>query len=408
MARYIWEGKGKDGVFQKGVVTADSESDAINELQRQGISIMKIKEKPPFSWSDLAKMEITIGSGVTPRDLMVFTRQFATMIDAGLPIVQALDILATTSENPRFGSILTDIREKVEQGATLSEAMSTHPKVFDRLFVNLVHAGEVGGVLDTVMNRLAIQIEKSNQLKRKVKSATSYPIIVVVVAVLVLGALLVKVIPTFEKMFRQMGNRQLPSLTRMVIDASRWTVAHLDMILLIGIVMGAAFYAFIRTDKGRYIFHKFLLGIPVIGDVLKKISVARFARTMGTLLSSGVNILEAMDIVAAAAGNVVIEKALKEVKEKLTQGQNIAGPLAETDVFPHMVVQMVGVGEQTGALDTMLNKIADFYEDEVDAAVESMTSMIEPLLMAVLGGAVGVVLIAMYLPIFQLAGNIGH
>jgi len=334
----------------------------------------------------------------------VFTRQFATMIDSGLPLVQALDILASTSENKYFGKILKDVKERVEQGTTFSEALSHHPKVFDTLFVNLVRAGEVGGILDTIMSRLAVQIEKNTKLKRRVRSAMNYPIILLVVSLGCIGAMLFKVIPMFENMFSSMGG-QLPGITMQVINASRWAIAHSNMIFaaLFGII--AAFIAAMRIPGSRFFMHKLALSLPIFGPVIKKIAVARFTRTMGTLLSSGVPILDALEIVSRASGNLAIEAALLNVREKIAEGRNIVEPLQQSGIFPHMVVQMVGVGEQTGALDTMLNKIADFYEDEVDVAVEGMTSMMEPLLMVILGGAIGVVMIAMYAPVFTMAGK---
>ncbi len=403
MATYLYEGKSKDGSIKKGTITAANEQLAFTTLNAQGISVTSLKEKQPFRWSDLANLDINIG-GVPPKDLMVFTRQFATMIDSGLPLVQALDILASTSENKYFGKILKDVKERVEQGTTFSEALSHHPKVFDTLFVNLVRAGEVGGILDTIMNRLAVQIEKNTKLKRRVRSAMNYPIILLVVSLGCIGAMLFKVIPMFENMFSSMGG-QLPGITMQVINASRWAIAHSNMIFaaLFGII--AAFIAAMRIPGSRFFMHKLALSLPIFGPVIKKIAVARFTRTMGTLLSSGVPILDALEIVSRASGNLAIEAALLNVREKIAEGRNIVEPLQQSGIFPHMVVQMVGVGEQTGALDTMLNKIADFYEDEVDVAVEGMTSMMEPLLMVILGGAIGVVMIAMYAPVFTMAGK---
>ncbi|MDA3863358.1 MAG: type II secretion system F family protein [Deltaproteobacteria bacterium] len=404
MKKFVWEGKKKDGSFTKGKITAEDEQDAFQRLNKKGLTVTKVKEKQPFKLSDLAKIEINMG-GVPARDMMIFSRQFSTMLDSGLPIVQAIDILANTSENKYFGNILADIRERVEQGATLSEAMERHPKVFDTLFVNLIKAGEIGGILDTIMSRLAIHIEKSMKIKRKIKSAMTYPIIVLIVTIVVMSALLFKVIPTFEDMFQDTGG-SLPALTQYVINLSDWALAHSGIIF--GSIFGIVIFFIVtyKIPKGRFIIHKILLRIPIIGDVIKKTAVARFTRTMGPLLSSGVPILDSIEIVAGASGNLVIEKALMEVREKISEGQNIVDPLTRTGIFPHMVVQMIGVGEQTGALDTMLNKIADFYEDEVDVAVENMTSMLEPLLMVFLGGAVGVAMIAMYLPIFSAASGI--
>jgi type IV pilus assembly protein PilC len=403
MAKYNYEGKGKDGTLKTGTIEAASEQVAFSMLNNKGISVSRMTEKKPFKLEDLAKIDLNIG-GIPPRDLMIFTRQFATMIDSGLPLVQALDILATTSENKYFGKILGDVKGRVEQGSTFSEALSYHPKTFDTLFVNLVRAGEIGGILDTIMNRLAVQIEKETKLKRRIKSAMNYPKILIVVFLGAMYGLLFHVIPTFESMFSGMGS-QLPGLTQGVIDSSRWALRHATPIFSIVFVIIVGIMVTWRIPKGKYYMHWGLLHAPILGPVLKKIAVARFTRTMGTLLSSGVPILDALEVVSKAAGNLVIEEALMTVRAQIAEGRNIVEPLAQTKIFPHMVVQMVGVGEQTGALDTMLNKIADFYEDEVDVAVEGMTAMMEPLMMVVLGGSIGTVMIAMYMPIFSMAGK---
>ncbi len=404
MANYKYEGKGKDGSLKTGTISAASEQLAFSMLNNQGISVSTLREKKPFKLEDLAKLDINLGGSVPPRDMMIFTRQFATMIDSGLPLVQAVDILATTSENKFFGNILADVKIRIEQGTTFSEALSYHPKVFDSLFVNLVRAGEIGGILDTIMNRLAVQIEKEAKLKRRIKSALNYPKILIVVFFGAMWALLFKIIPTFETMFAGMGG-QLPGLTQKVINSSRWALAHSTPIFASIFALVAGFMIAWRLPRGKYYFHKLMLNAPIIGPVIKKTAVARFTRTMGTLLSSGVPILDALEIVSKASGNLVIEEALMSVRAKIAEGRNIVEPLAQTHIFPHMVVQMVGVGEQTGALDTMLNKIADFYEDEVDVAVEGMTAMIEPLMMVLLGGSIGTCMIAMYMPIFSMAGK---
>ncbi|MBN2723059.1 MAG: type II secretion system F family protein [Deltaproteobacteria bacterium] len=405
MPAYIWEGKSKDGSFKKGKITAANESSAYQMLGSQGINVSRLKEKKPFKFSDLSNIDINMG-GVPPRDLMIFTRQFSTMIDAGLPLVQALEILGTTSENKQFRKILMDIKERVEGGSTFSEALARHPSTFDNLFVNLVKAGEIGGVLDVIMGRMANHIEKNMKLRRRIKSAMTYPVIVLLVCIVVLGALLFKVIPTFEDMFADMGGKSLPPLTAKIIAMSRWSIAHGNIIFggLGAIISG--FFIFLRIPGGKFMFHKGLLHLPIIGDVIKKSAVAAFTRTMGTLLSSGVPILDALEIVADSSSNLVIRDALMKVRNKISEGRNIVEPLMETKIFPHMVVQMIGVGEQTGALDTMLNKIADFYEDEVDVAVDAMTSAIEPLLMVFLGSTVGTTMIAMYQPVFEMAGAV--
>ncbi len=379
---------------------AESE-DAVNQrLRAQQLQPTKVKKKAKA-------IAFQIGTGVGHKDLVTFTRLFATMIDAGLPIVQCLDILQGQTDNKHFGNILRDVKSSVEQGSTFSDSLRRHPKVFDHLYVNLVQAGEVGGILDTILNRLAVYIEKAMKLRRQVRGAMVYPSIVLFVFVGVLAILLGFVIPGFQTMFKDFGSKdELPALTRGVMAVSAFFVGNLLWMFLgtTALVVGVG-YA-IRTPRGRKAFHRLLLNTPVIGAVLRKIAVARFTRTLGTLLSSGVPILDALEIVAKTAGNVIVEEAIMYARARISEGKNMAQPLMETNVFPSMVVQMVGVGEQTGALDTMLNKIADFYEEEVDIAVAALTSLIEPALMVGIGGTVGVVLIAMYLPIFSLASKI--
>jgi type IV pilus assembly protein PilC len=329
------------------------------------------------------------------------------MIDAGLPIVQCLDILATQTDNPRFSVVLRDVKATVEQGSTFSEALRRHPKIFDTLFSNLVQAGEIGGILDTILNRLAVYIEKNMKLKRQLRGAMVYPSSVLIVFIAVLGVLLGFVIPSFKEMFKEFGSKtELPGITKMVIFASEFFVHNLLYLIAVGIGGGIAVSQYYKTANGKRFIHKMMLKAPVMGNVLRKIAVARFTRTLGTLLSSGVPILDALDIVAKTAGNVVVEEGIMFTRARISEGKNMAEPLLSTGVFPPMVVQMVGVGEQTGALDQMLNKIADFYEEEVDVAVAALTSLIEPVMMVGIGGTVGVVLIAMYMPIFSLAGAI--
>ncbi|HEV7554336.1 MAG TPA: type II secretion system F family protein, partial [Kofleriaceae bacterium] len=337
----------------------------------------------------------------------IFTRQLATMIDAGLPLVQCLDILSNQNPNKIFARILGQVKSQVEQGSTFSESLKRHPKVFDDLYVNLVAAGEVGGILDTILNRLAIYIEKSVKLRGQIKSALFYPIGILVVAIGVIAVMLIKVIPTFENMYREMHNATLPAATQFVINLShgfinRW---YLWFGGLAGLIFGSV--AIRRTDRGKEVFDRMMLRLPIIGGTLRKIVVARFTRTLGTLLASGVPILDALDICGRTAGNKVVQNGIMKAKDKISEGHDMAGPLAESKVFPSMVVQMIGVGEQTGAMDQMLQKIADFYEEEVDSAVGALTSLIEPVMMAFLGVVVGGLIIAMYLPIFKLAGNIG-
>jgi type IV pilus assembly protein PilC len=400
MAEFVWEARARTGEMRKGLMEAESE-DAVNQrLRGQQLQPTKVKKKAK-------EFTFQLGTGVGTKDIVTFTRLFATMIDAGLPIVQCLDILQGQTDNKLFAVVLRDVKSSVEQGATFSDSLRRHPKVFDHLYVNLVQAGEVGGILDTILSRLAIYIEKAMKLKRQVRGAMAYPSIVIVVFLIVLSILLIFVIPGFETMFKDFGAKdELPGLTKMVMAISRGVVSN-GLFFLLGIILTVVgvTYAY-RTPKGRKFIDRMLLRLPILGDVLRKIAVARFTRTLGTLLTSGVPILDALEIVAKTAGNVIVEEAIMYSRQKISEGKNMAQPLLETNVFPSMVVQMVGVGEQTGALDTMLNKIADFYEEEVDVAVSALTSMIEPAMMVGVGGTVGVVLIAMYLPIFSIAGKI--
>ncbi len=402
MARFAWEGTTRQGEKRRGVMEADSRAIVEERLKGDGVTVSKEARE-----GGLGDINITIGTGVTPKDLQIFTRQLATMIDAGLPLVQCLDILANQTENKAFKKILLSVKNSVEQGATFSDALKKHPKVFDELYVNLVAAGEIGGILDTILNRLAVYIEKAVKLKNQVKSAMYYPIGILVVAIGVIAVMLVKVIPTFEKMYKDMGNAELPKPTQVVMGISHsfidtWYIYFGTLIALVTGISAAR-----RTDKGREVTDRMLLRMPIIGPVLRKIVVARFTRTLGTLLSSGVPILDALDICARTAGNRVVQQGILRARDKISEGHDMATPLAESKVFPTMVVQMIGVGEQTGAMDQMLQKIADFYEEEVDAAVAGLTSLIEPVMMAFLGVVVGGLIVAMYLPIFNLAGTVG-
>ncbi|KFE59553.1 Type IV fimbrial assembly protein PilC [Hyalangium minutum] len=396
---WLWEAKSKSGEVKKGEMEA-GDAEAVNaRLKSLGLNPVKVKKKP---------LEINIpglAGGVTGKDILIFTRQFATMIDAGLPLVQCLDILGSQMDNPAFRKVIFQIKGKVEQGSTFADALKEHPKVFDELFVQLCAAGEVGGILDTILNRLATYREKAEKLKRKVKGALTYPVIVLVVAVGVTALLLLKVTPVFAKMFGDFG-QALPGPTQFVVDLSEWLqkwVIHLVVSIAAFIFAAVSFY---RNPKGRKIADKVMLKTPLVGDVLRKVAVARFTRTLGTMISSGVPILDALDVTAKTAGNRTVEEAIYFVRGKIAEGKNIAGPLADTNVFPSMVVQMIGVGEATGAMDAMLTKIADFYDDEVDAAVGSLTAAIEPLMMVFLGVVVGGFLISMYLPIFSIAGAV--
>ena len=399
MARFQWEGTTRTGERKRGAMEAESRAVVEARLRNDGVTIGRVSRESSFA-------QITIGSGVSSKDLQIFTRQLATMIDAGLPLVQCLEILASQTPNKIFARMLFQVKSSVEQGATFSDSLKRHPKVFDDLYVNLVAAGEVGGILDTILGRLAIYIEKAVKLRQQVKSAMVYPVGILVVAIGVIAVMLFKVIPTFEGMYGQMGpNAKLPNATMVVIGISHGFIArwYLYMGALAAVVAGGALMR--RTDAGRELFDRGLLALPVVGGVLRKIVVARFTRTLGTLLASGVPILDALDICARTAGNRVVEGGIKKSRDRISEGHDMAGPLAESRVFPSMVVQMIGVGEQTGAMDQMLQKIADFYEEEVDASVSAMTSMIEPVMMAFLGVVVGGLIIAMYLPIFKLASN---
>ncbi len=387
--------------MKKGELQAASLSQATAALRRQQIMPASINEKKGFSLRDLKIPGL--GRGVKTKDLVIFSRQFATMIDAGLPLVQCLDILASQQDNPEFKRVLYDVKGSVEGGSTFADALRKHPKVFDSLYVNLIAAGEVGGILDTILNRLSGFLEKAEKLKGKVKSAMTYPTAVIVIACLVVTGLLLWVVPIFQEMFAGFG-QALPAPTQVVVNLSK-ALQHYWYMMLGGIVgIGVALNRAYNTPKGRKVMDTIFLKLPVVGDLVRKTAVARFTRTLGTMLSSGVPILEGLEIVSKTSGNVVIEEAIMRARTSLSQGKTLAEPLTETKVFPGMVTQMIAVGESTGALDTMLTKIADFYEEEVDVAVDSLTSLIEPMLMAFLGIVVGGLVIALYLPIFQIAG----
>lgn len=400
MAEFQWEATNRNGEYRSGVMTADDADGVRTRLVGQGLVVTSVKKKP---------REInlpTIGSGVGLRDLVIFTRTFSTMIDAGLPIVQCLDMLAGQTENRHFGKVLSDVKNGVEAGRSLSDSMGQHPKVFDDLFRNLVAAGEAGGILDLIFRRLASYLEKADKLRRQIRGAMIYPTAIAVVGVLVMGIMMTFVLPTFEDMFKDLGAGSLPGPTRFVLSLSHFVVDNLLFIIGFMVIFAVGFTAAIRTEKGRYAWDMFLLKVPVIGPVVRKGAVARFTRTLGTLLASGVPILDALEIVANTSGNSVIKKGIMYAREKVAEGRDLASPLMQTAIFPPMVVQMIGVGERTGAMDEMLQKIADFYEDEVDQAVAAMTALIEPIILVFLGGGVGGMLIAMYLPIFEIAGGI--
>jgi type IV pilus assembly protein PilC len=397
---FKWTGRTKSGEVKSGEMEAPDGEAVRARLSQMGIEPQKVKKKPKEY-----QLKIPGFGGVTTKDILVFTRQFSVMIDAGLPLVQALDIIGTQSDNPEFRRVLLAVKSRVEAGSTFADALAEHPKVFDELFVQLVRAGEIGGILDTILQRLGAYIEKNEKLARRVKGAMVYPGIVLTVAVGVTVVLLAFVTPTFEKMFKDFGGA-MPAPTQFLINLSHGLTDNWYWFVGVPAAFVVAFKLFVRNPRGRALWDRFVLKTPVFGPVVRKVAVARFTRTLGTMLSSGVPILDALEIVAKSAGNKVIEQAIYYVRAKISEGKNMGQPLAETKVFPAMVVQMIGVGEATGAMDQMLSKIADFYDDEVDVAVAALTSMIEPLMMVFLGGVVGGFLVAMYLPIFSIAGNI--
>jgi type IV pilus assembly protein PilC len=402
MPVFTWEGRTRTGAVKKGTMEAVNEAAVMAQLRAQALTPVVVKAKA----KDLLAGIKLPGSGVPNKLLVMFTRQFATMIDAGLPLVQCLEIQSQQQTHKRFKEILRDIKNEVEQGATFADALRRHPKPFDDLYTNLVQAGEIGGILDTILNRLAIYLEKAEALRRKVKGAMVYPATILVVAIGVVILLLVKVIPVFEKMFSDFGG-QLPGPTQLVVNMSHFMQAYIIYILgAMFAVVFAFFWARRNNKQFRYQTDAIFLKIPIFGSLLRKVAVARFSRTLGTMISSGVPILDALDICAKTAGNMVIESGLQKTRAAIAEGRTIAEPLEASGVFPGMVVQMIAVGEQTGAMDSMLNKIADFYDDEVDTAVDALTSLLEPLMMVFLGGTVGGLLMAMYLPIFKLAENI--
>ena len=395
---FEWSGKTSRGLVESGEMSANSKDEVFAQLRKRNIvpTIVKQKEKK----SSLAGM--SFGGGVKDKDIVIFTRQFATMIDAGLPLVQALEILSTQVENKFLGKTLETIKNDVEAGSTYAEALKKHPKAFTDLYANMVAAGESGGILDTILNRLAAYIEKAMKLKKKVKGAMIYPLVVSSIAVICIAVIMIFVVPTFAKMFTQMGGT-LPLPTLFVMKMSNFLAG------MGGLLSGLTIVAFIialkqvrKTEKGQAVTDRIMLKLPIFGILLKKVAVAKFTRTLGTLISSGVPILDGLEITAKTAGNKVIEYAVLDIRQAVSEGKTLAEPLMKAKVFPPMVTHMISVGEATGALDSMMNKIADFYDDEVDDAVNNLTAMMEPMLMVFLGGSVGFIVIAMYLPIFKL------
>jgi type IV pilus assembly protein PilC len=393
---FQWSGKTPRGIVESGEITAATKEDVITQLRRRNITPTVITEKPK------KVSRFGLGGGVKDKDIVVFTRQFATMIDAGLPLVQALDILSNQVENKAFGKTIAQIKMDVEAGATYADALKKHPRVFSELYVNMVAAGEAGGILDTILNRLAAYIEKSMKLKKKVKGAMVYPAVVTSIAVLVIAVIMIFVVPTFSKMFTSLGG-VLPLPTRIVINTSNF-IAGIGGLMVFGAIVAAVVFItqFRRTEKGKHISDKILLRLPIFGMLINKVAVAKFTRTLGTLVSSGVPILDGLEITAKTSGNKVVEYSIMDVRKGVVGGKTLAEPIMKAKVFPPMVTHMIAVGESTGALDAMLGKIADFYDDEVDAAVSNLTAMMEPMLMVFLGTTVGFIVIAMYLPIFRL------
>jgi type IV pilus assembly protein PilC len=399
MPVYQWVGTNRKNETRKGQMEASNEAVVRSNLMRIKITPSKIKKKP----KDLFENVSWLQPRVREKDIILFARQFSTMIDAGLPIIQCMEILYTQQGNKTFKRMIKEIKEQVEGGATLAEALKRFPKQFDDLFVNMIAAGEAGGILDAILRRLAAYMEKAAKLKAQVKGAMTYPIVTLIIAVVVLGIILVFVIPVFEEMFADFGG-ELPLPTQIVVIASDMVKSKIIYIIIGIVILGFTLRKFYATEKGQDIADDVVLKIPIFGTLLRKVAVAKFTRTMGTMLSSGVAILEALDIVAKTAGNRTVEKAIYDVRSGIAEGRTMADPLAESGVFPAMVCQMISVGESTGALDAMLEKIADFYDEEVDQAVDNLTSLIEPFMLVFLGVTIGGLVVAMYLPIFKMAG----
>ncbi len=401
MPVYQWVGKNRNNEMQKGEMQAANEAAVRANLTRLRITPSKIKKKP----KDLFESVSFLQPRVKESDVILFARQFSTMIDAGLPIIQCLDILYSQQNNATFKKALKEIKDAVEGGATLAEALKKFPKYFDDLFVNMIAAGEAGGILDAILRRLAGYMEKAAKLKARVKGAMTYPIVTMIIAVVVLAVILVFVIPVFEEMFADFGG-ELPTPTKLVVSLSELVKSKIVYLIIALVIFIVAFKKLYATEKGQDLVDDWLLKFPVFGPLLRKVAVAKFTRTMGTMLASGVAILEALDIVAKTAGNRTVERAIYHVRAGISEGRTMADQLTETKVFPPMVCQMISVGESTGALDAMLEKIGDFYDEEVDQAVENLTSLIEPFMLVFLGVTIGGLVVAMYLPIFKMAGAI--
>jgi type IV pilus assembly protein PilC len=406
MATFAFSGRTRSGETVSGERMGDTMDAVVAALRREQIQVTKIQPAQAKAGAGaVATARKLKARGVPAKNIAVFTRQFSVMIDAGLPLVQCLDILGNQEEHKYFAQVILATRGDVEAGMSLADAMKRHPKVFDALFCNMIAAGEAGGILDTILKRLATYIEKAVKLKAQVKSAMIYPIAVIVIAGLVIGVILWKVIPTFATLFAGLG-AELPLPTRIVIALSNNLVRFFPFVIVIGVAGAWGFKTYYATEKGRRVVDGALLKMPIFGQIFRKIAVARFCRTLSTLMASGVPILDGLDITAKTSGNAIIEDAIQTTRKSIERGETIAAPLKETNVFPGMVCQMISVGEATGALDTMLGKIADFYEEEVDVAVEGLLTLMEPLMIAFLGGAVGGIVIAMYMPIFDLISKL--
>jgi type IV pilus assembly protein PilC len=402
MPVYLWKGKDRHNKSKKGEMEAPSEDVVHSELARRKITSAKVKKKPKDLFENVSFMQ----PKVKPSDVIIFCRQFSTMIDAGLPIIQCLDILYAQNDNKTFKKMLKDVKSNVESGQTLAEAMRKYPKQFDDLFVNMIAAGEAGGILDMILRRLSSYLEKAAKLKSKIKGGMTYPLVTIVIAIVVVAIIMIFVIPVFEEMFSGLGSA-LPTATQIVVKLSRAIKSNIFYIIGGIVIFIYAFRRFYRTEKGKVLMDDFVLKLPLFGDLIRKAAVAKFTRTTGTMLSSGVAILDALEIVAKTAGNKTIEKAVLDTRTAIAEGRTMSDPLAESGVFPSMVCQMIAVGESTGALDAMLTKIADFYEEEVDQAVENLTALIEPFMIVFLGVVIGGLVVSMYLPIFKMAGALG-
>lgn len=404
MAVFTYVGRTAQGASKKGEVAAKTKEEAIAQLRQQRVTVSSIQEKKEggrFSFGGG-------GGNVTDRDVVIFTRQFGTMINAGLPLIQCLEILSSQCENKAFGKIIGEIKVDVESGSTFADAVKKKPKAFDALYANMIHAGEIGGLLDTVLVRLAVHMEKSMKLKAQIKSAMVYPAAILGVSIVVIAVLMVWVIPIFAKMFLEMsgGKAGLPGPTQLVVSTSDFFQEYFLFMIAGGWGGVVGIKKYYATPKGRYNMDKLALKVPVMGDLIRKASVAKFTRTLGTLITSGVPILEGLTIVAKTSGNMVVEEVVMGARSSISEGKTVAEPLSKSDVFPKMVIHMISVGESTGALDSMLTKIADFYDEEVDAAVASLTALLEPMMMVFLGTVIGFIVIAMYLPIFKMASAI--